>query len=128
MNSRTYSLTGCEVPRFYESLQVNVIETGCYNFISNDSVKTFYSIYKNNFSPFNPFENLVSQNDGALNTSQLGLIAYLQSETTYVLVVAAYEASPFSVIISGQNNVSLKHFSKYFDYSLNNSNSLQTYL
>jgi hypothetical protein len=120
MNSRTYSLTGCELPQFYDSFQVNVIESGCYNVTSNNSVKTFYSIYKNNFSPLNPFENLVSQNDGTLNNSQFGLIAYLQSETTYVLVVATYETEGFSLIISGQNNVSLKHFSKYFDYSMNN--------
>jgi len=119
------------VPQFYyEAFQVNVVETGCYNFISNNSIKTFYSIYKNNFNPSVATENLVLRNADICDNTQFRLITHLQSNITYILVVTtyhSYDTGTYSIVISGSNNVNLTYLSKHLDYFVNNSNSLQKY-
>jgi hypothetical protein len=119
VNSSTYS-RDCVRPSFYyEALQVNVDETGLYRVESNSHVDTYGYIYKDSFNPFNPFQNLVSQNDANCGEHQFRLITLFQASKTYVLVVttyAPYETGPFSIFVSGSNNVSLKHISEYLYY------------
>jgi hypothetical protein len=115
---------------YYEAIQVNVNETGSYSLGSSGSVDTYGYIYKDKFDPYNPFENLLSQNDEGCGNNQFKLITYLQSSTTYILVVTTYYAKrtgAFSIFVFGPNNVSLKHISKYLYYVENNQHRFTEY-
>jgi hypothetical protein len=123
-NSSTYSLTVCGASRyFYEAIQVTVLENGCYSLKSNSSVNTIGFIYKDMFVPFAPREKLISKNDDRLNNGQYQLPIYLQTKTTYVLVVTTYSPNvtgTFSISASGPSNISLKRISEYLYYFVNN--------
>jgi hypothetical protein len=108
---------------YYEAIQVNVNETGSYSLGSSGSVDTYGYIYKDKFDPYNPFENLLMKDDDNCGPTQFKLITYLQSSTTYILVVTTFSAKKtgaFSIFVSGPNKISLKHVSKYLYYLKNN--------
>jgi hypothetical protein len=129
--SEVYARTGCDGSNYYyAAIQMNVIESGCYSVESNSTIDIYGYIYKNNFDPFNPTKNLLSQNDGNLNNTQFKFMISLQVNTTYVLVVATYQPSvtgTFSVFVSGPNNVSLNRISEYLYFFLNNQRRIRKY-
>jgi hypothetical protein len=119
-NSSSYSNTGCGASNYYnEPIQMNVVVNGCYNFSSNRSLDTSSSIYKDTFFPIDSSINLISRSDHSLNNTQFQFTTYLQTNTSYVLVVAT--SSPnvtgaFSILVSGPSNVSFNRISKYLYY------------
>jgi hypothetical protein len=108
----------CIEPNFYyESIQVKVIETGYYTFVSYSMMDTYAYIYKDKFDPLNPIENLLHTNDdGGGSNLQFRLDIRLFVDMTYVLVVTTYDATTtgeFSIGVFGKNKVTLGHLSEY---------------
>jgi hypothetical protein len=117
VDSPTY-YRDCEVPKCrFETLEVNVTTKGVYVFWSQSTINNTYGyIYKNDFDSMKPFENLLLQHDGYCNDGQFKLIIDLEINTRYVLVVTTHRPNMignFSVFISGPNNVTVNHISKY---------------
>jgi hypothetical protein len=103
---------------------VNVITSGSHSFSSNSSVDTYGYLYEDYFNSLSPSEHLLSQEDGGCGNDQFKLVAYLQSNATYVLVVTTFYPSVtgvFSVIVSGPNIASLNRISEYFQFFFVNS-------
>jgi hypothetical protein len=119
-NSQKYGRTGCKLSDYYyETIQVNVVTTDWYSLSSNSSLDTYGCLYEDHFNPFNPLENLISLNDQSCGNNQFKLVAYLQSNTTYVLVVTTFltnKTGQFSIFASGPNKVTLSHISEYLDF------------
>jgi hypothetical protein len=116
-NSRTFTRTACAKSiYYYEAIQVNVVESGCYGLSSNSTIDTDGYIYEDSFDPFNPTRNLLSQNNDNLNDTQFKFIIHLQVNTTYVLVVTMgypIVKEAFSIVLSGPNNVNLNRIGEY---------------
>jgi hypothetical protein len=107
----------CEIPKcYYETLRMNVVKSGSYVLWSESNINTYGYIYTNNFDPLKPSENLLLEHNGSCNQDQFKLIIDLKNDTQYVLVVTThrpYTIGSFSVFVSGPDNLSLNHFSKY---------------
>ena len=116
-NSQTYSRNCVQSNFYYKTIEVNVVETGYYTFGSYSRIRLLSYIYKDNFNPFNPLENLHSQPDNNCNRGlDFKLIADLQISSTYILVVTTYSPNVtgnFSIFVSGPNNVSLNPIGEY---------------
>ncbi|CAF3704777.1 unnamed protein product [Adineta steineri] len=105
----------CQVPQcHYETLQIQVNTTGLYVLWSENNINAYGYIYKNDFNPLKPSENLLLSHGGECNDGQFKLIMDLEIDTLYILVVTTRDPRTignFSVIISGPNNISLTPFS-----------------
>lgn len=120
-NTQTYSRVCGRSNYYYETIQVNVQETGNYSFGGVSNIKTYGYIYNNSFDPFNPIENLLSQDGYGCGTFKFQFTVHLQVNTTYVLVVTTFSPNVqgnFSVYVVGPNNVSLNSTSEYFYFSV----------
>jgi len=115
-NNQIY-IRDCSEPNFYyESIQVWVIESGYYTFLSYSRIDTYGYIYKDKFNPLNPLENLISINDDGGSNLQFRLDIRLAVDMTYVLVVTTYDSrgtGEFSIGVFGKNKVTLGHLSEY---------------
>ncbi len=121
--SQTYSRNCRTAGYYYETIRMNVIENGNYSLVSISNIYTYGYIYNGNFNPFNPLKNLVAQNDEGCRNGQFKIIVHLQANTSYILVVTTFDPNiigPFSILVSGPNNVSLNHFRKYLYCCVNN--------
>ncbi len=109
-SSQMYS-RDCLTSNFYfETIQLNVITTGFYSLSSKSNIDIYGYLYNDSFNPFNPSENFLSKNDDYCNNNQFKLFIYLQSSTTYVLVVTTYASNvrgSFSIFAYGPNNITL---------------------
>ena len=107
----------CEIPQcHYETLEINVVTKGVYVLWSESNINTYGYIYKNNFNSLKPLENLLLKHDGYCNDGQFKLIIDLEINTRYVLVVTTHRPNTignFSIFISGPDNVTVNHISKY---------------
>ncbi|CAF3771435.1 unnamed protein product [Adineta steineri] len=105
----------CQVPQcHYESLQIYVNTTGLYVLWSENNINAYGYIYKNDFNPLKPPENLLLSHGGECNDGQFKLIIDLEINTRYILVITTRDPKiigNFSIFISGPNNVSLSPFS-----------------
>jgi hypothetical protein len=107
--------TGCGASNYhYEAIQLDVVETGCYNLISNNTIATHGYIYKDNFNPINPTINILLQNDRHYRgrDDQFEFQTYLLINTTYILVVTTFDpgvTGVFSVLVTGPNSVSFNY-------------------
>ncbi|CAF4173405.1 unnamed protein product, partial [Adineta steineri] len=115
MSSQTYSRDCGKSKYYYQTIRVNVVETGYYALSSLSSMDTFGDIYKDDFNPMNPFENLLSQDFWKCIWNDFTLVAKLHSGTTYILVVTT--ASPnvtgnFFIAMSGPNNITLDPYTQ----------------
>jgi len=116
--NEAYGRSDCDESNYYyyyEAIQVNVVETGYYQFGSNSNMDTYGYIYKNNFDPFNPSVNLLAEDDQSCKNNQFKLIIHMEVKTTYVLIVTTFYPSVtgvYSVFVSGANNVSFHRISE----------------
>ncbi|CAF0987415.1 unnamed protein product [Adineta steineri] len=105
----------CQVPQcHYDALQIHINTTGLYVLWSENNINAYGYIYKNDFNPLKPSENLLLSHDGKCNDGEFKLIIDLEINTRYILVVTTQDPKiigNFSVVISGPNNVSLSPFS-----------------
>jgi hypothetical protein len=101
---------------YYQTLQINIMTTDSYTLWSESEIDTYGYIYKDDFDPLQPFGNLLFQHSGKCNQGQLKFIVNLQANTDYILLVTTYYPNitgNFTIFISGQNNVTVNHFSMY---------------
>ena len=115
-HSQTYSRDGNETNYYYEAIQVSIIEDGNYTLGSNSHIDTYGYIYKDKFNPRDPSTNQVAKDNNGGCNDQFKLFTYLQTKTTYILVVTTYhpnEDGPFSIFGFGPNNIILKYRSEY---------------
>ena len=108
---------------YYESIRVKVNTSGDYSFLSHSIIDAFGLIYKNEFDPLNPLENLLGTADSDNSDLQYRLNIRLSGDMTYVLVVTTYpfketgvivvETGVFSIVVLGNNKVILERLSKY---------------
>ncbi|CAF0965024.1 unnamed protein product [Adineta steineri] len=116
-----FSQNGCDLPTYYEAIQVNVNESSYYTFASNSSIDTTVAMYKDYFNPFNTLKNLILTNDNSCHNDQFRLTVDLEINTEYILVVTTYRPNitgTFSIIVFGSNNVTLER--------LNTSSTVQS--
>jgi hypothetical protein len=100
----------------FETLEITVATKGEYVLWSESNISNTYGyIYKNDFNPLKPFENLLLEHDGYCNEGQFKLFIDLEMNTRYVLVVTTHRPKTignFSIFISGPNNITLHRISK----------------
>jgi hypothetical protein len=119
IDSQSYSRLGsvCAAPNYYyEAIQLNVVEDGIYSLWSSSTMDTYGYLYNNTFNPFNPSTNLLTMDDDSNGGGQFRLTTDLQANTTYLLLVTTYSRNvvgPFSIFVSGPNNVNLNRSREY---------------
>ncbi|CAF3947851.1 unnamed protein product [Adineta steineri] len=99
---------------YYESVQVQVIESGYYTFRGSGTIDAYGSIYENKFNLLNPSENLLKTDDDSGFDTQFKLDIHLDVDTIYVMVVTTYESKEsgeFSIVVLGKNKVVLERLS-----------------
>ncbi|CAF0986126.1 unnamed protein product [Adineta steineri] len=114
-NSQTYSRDCRKSNYYYETIRVNVVENAYYALSSDSTMDTYGYIYKDDFNPLNPFENLLSQNYRSCSYEDFNLIVYLHSDTKYILVVTTSspnKTGTFSLLTSGPNNITLDPYAQ----------------
>ena len=113
-------LRECNILNFYyEAIQINVGDSGYYSFKTCTTLKTLNYIYKNNFNPLNPHQNILAKDDqsGGNNPLELGL--FLQADITYIFVVTTFSSritGEFSIYAWGPKNITAKLISEYIYY------------
>ncbi|CAF0784744.1 unnamed protein product [Adineta steineri] len=113
--SQTYSRDCRKSNYYYETIRVNVVETGYYALSSSSSMDTFGDIYKDDFNPMNPIESQLSQVYRSCFHLNFRFSVYLYASTKYILVVTT--SSPnmtgrFSILTSGPNNITLDPYTQ----------------
>ncbi|CAF4031073.1 unnamed protein product, partial [Adineta steineri] len=114
-NSNQIYYRDCDKQNFYyESIQVNVFESGYYTFRGSGNIDPYGSIYKTKFNPLDPSDNLLDKEYDSGFDVQFRLNIHLDVDMTYVLVVTTYESKgtgEFSVVALGKNKVILERLS-----------------
>lgn len=101
----------------YEPIQIKVTQAGRYIFVSNSTANLHGSIYKDIFDPMNSTMNLYEQNIAGCLYSHFRIIAYLQTNTKYILIVSTSSVDmkeKFSIHAYGPNQVFFSHMSESF--------------
>jgi hypothetical protein len=110
-DSEMYCRTNCLTSSFYfHAIQVDVLTSGTYNFVSSSTMDTYGYIYSNSFHPSNPNRNLLSENDDGSGNRQFEITGFLHRMITYVLVVTTFDRNStgtFLVVVSGATAVTL---------------------
>ncbi|CAF1216350.1 unnamed protein product [Adineta ricciae] len=117
-DTQTYSRVCGRTNYHYETIEVNIEQTGPYSFDSNSNIITYGYLYKDNFNPFNPNNNLITHSNYSCSGFNFKFTAYLQFNTTYVLVATTFEPNvqgAFSVFVYGPNNVTLNRITYNHD-------------
>ena len=117
--SQKYGHQNCRrIEYYYEALKIDVNTSDYYMFSSVSRLDTFGYLYKYSFNPYNSENILLSYRDNSCQDKQFTILAYLQSNITYVLLVTtSYDhmnvQGPFSVIVDGPNRIHMKRISMY---------------
>lgn len=101
---------------YYEAIQINVIESGSYTISSSGGVMYMVAyLYTDYFNPFNTSKNLFTQYTDDCDIDEFKLFGYLQSNTTYILVVATNGRNyvdTIMILVSGSSNITFNRTSK----------------
>jgi hypothetical protein len=115
-NSQMYSRK-CNIPNFYyEAIQMNVTDSGYYTLTSCSSINTYGYIYKKNFNPLSPDQNILIKDDDSSGSSQFQLRIFLQADITYVLVMTTFFpriTGEFSIYALGPKSIAVKRIGEY---------------
>ena len=92
--------------------------SGIYTLQSNSNMKMYGYLYERYFNPYNPSENLFSENEGDDRDNQIKITAYFQANITYVLVVTTSindknVEGAFSVTVSGADRINMKRIGMF---------------
>lgn len=82
-------------------------QTGSYSFNYSADIRLFANIYDNDFDPLNSRKNRIATSS-YINCSYFGFAAYLQVNTTYILMITTFYSNvqgSFKVIATGPNNI-----------------------
>jgi len=120
LNNKSQKHTGfnCrQLDYYYEALEINVNTSGFYMFSSESRFDTYGYLYEHEFNPYNSIDTSLAQSDHTCNDDQLQILAYLNFNITYILIVTtfyAHEQGPFSVFIEGSDKIKIKQMSMYY--------------
>jgi hypothetical protein len=96
------------VQSYYDSIQINILEDGIYQFQSQSSIDLYGYLYENSFHSTNINSNLlISDNDSGGNY-QFYFQYFLSSYSNYILVVTTFynnTVGPYSVSVKGPSIV-----------------------
>jgi hypothetical protein len=114
--SQIYSSRWCGSGKYYyEAFEVNVPEFHYYTIQSSSNIDTYGFIYEKNFSPLNPKENLLAEDDDGGGKSQFKLHIPLYVNTKYILIVTTYwpkDIGEVNITLLGANNVTVTRLSE----------------
>lgn len=102
---------------YYEAIQVEISENGCYNFVSNSTIDTYSYINEDYFKPMISTDIFLSQIVRGHRNEQFELQTTLLINTKYILVVTTFNPNVtgmFSVIATGPSSVNFSRISEYF--------------
>ncbi len=116
-NSPMFARTTCGMSNYYyEAIQVEVLESGCYNLVSNGTIDMYGFIYKDYFNPVAPTANFLPVSVLDYDGDQFELQTSLLINTKYILVMTTFYpkvTGVFSVIANGPNSVTFDRISEY---------------
>jgi hypothetical protein len=119
-HSQIFAHTDCGTSNYYfEAIEVEVFESGCYNLVSNSTIGTYGYIYQDYFKPVIPTDNLFSQIGRAHRDDLFELQTSLLINTKYILVVTTFNPNVtgvFSVVLTGSNIVNFNRISEYLSF------------
>ncbi|CAF1461593.1 unnamed protein product [Adineta ricciae] len=99
---------------YYETVRLTIFTTAYYTFVGDVDQRIEMFIYKNQFNLWNPRENLVKYRAlGCAILPQITLLAELQANTTYILLVTTMkplETLSISITVSGPADVTFERF------------------
>ena len=72
---------------YYEALKINVNTSGYYILSSESILDTYGYLYKYPFDPYNSINDSLNTNDDSCEDMNFAIVAYLQVNITYVLVI-----------------------------------------
>ena len=103
---------------YYEAIEINVTQSGYYTLSSITNLDSYGYLYKDYFTSFNPEETSVNYNTDGCQDGNFKITEYLQSNTTYILIVTThmmekFAQGPFSVIIRGHHNITMKRTGRF---------------
>jgi len=120
-NSRSYGLENCHDQNyFYESIQINVVQSGNYALTGSSGEKLSGHLYVKHFDSHNPSERLYLQNQGDCSEKKFKIIAYLQSNISYILIMSRHRSLMLTghidieILVSGVNNVTLNRIREFY--------------
>lgn len=116
-NHSIYSPNDCKIANhnYYEAIQLTIVNSGCYTFISKSNVKIIGSIYIHSFDVSTPNSNLIVHQHGNKNKTRFNFTVQLETAITYVLVVSTYlpnEIGNFSITVSGGSKANFSRMGK----------------
>lgn len=115
--SSKYGRLYCQYPDYYyESIQINLIESGTYALSSISNIIMYGYLFEQHFNPYSISERLLSYNSANCPSNQFKIAIELQYNVTYILIVTTFfkdETGDFLILVSGPNNVTLNKISKY---------------
>ena len=102
---------------YYESIQINVVQSGNYTMSSVDSRLHGItgSLYKEHFDQFILDKRLIARNLNGCPKDEFKIITELQSSVTYILIVTStitLSVNSISLLISGPNSITFNPISK----------------
>ena len=119
MRSPTYAPSECEPANYYyEALQLNVLKDATCILVINDFYLSRGYLHNDNFNPYNPSKNTLIVDPQHCQARQYGIITYLQTNTTYILIITASDPnslSSFSVFATASNKITFTRISKFID-------------
>lgn len=115
-NSSKYGRESCRLAYYYyESIQINVNQSGTYTLASANGTNTYGSLFQQHFNPYNPSETAIPYHLGFCLMDSFRITIGLQCNLTYILIVSTRheeQKGTFSILASGPNNVILNRISK----------------
>ena len=99
----------------YETIEINIKHNGSYTFDTNTSLLLYGYLYKNNFDPSYPNENLLIQSNFSCGEYRFHLGDYLEANRVYILVVTTFDPNvrgSFTLFVTGPHNLTLNRIKK----------------
>ena len=102
---------------YYESIQINVVQSGNYTMSSVDSRLHGItgSLYKEHFDQFILDKRLIARNLNGCPKDEFKIITELQASVTYILIMTpiySLSGNNFSIVVFGPNNITFNPISK----------------
>ena len=113
--SRIYSRECSKESFHYESIELTVEENGFYSLNSSSIIRLYGYIYRDQFDPSYPHENLLTQSSFACNKHRFYLGNVLEKNRIYILVVTTLYPTvrgSYQLLVTGPSNVIFKRISK----------------
>jgi len=101
---------------YYEAFEINVNTSGFYIFSTESSLNTIVYLYEHQFNPYDSIDNSLARSDDSCGNRQLGIIAYLKFNITYILIITTHYAytnqkGPFFLFVEGPDEIEIKQMS-----------------